>query len=178
MSASGPAPTPPLAPGARPAVSSPAGSVQELPGVIAPPPLIYIGGLASGLALDALLSGPSLPPWLTWPLGTALTVGGGLLARSFLRAFASAKTPVSPYRAPSRLVTTGSYRFTRNPGYLGMALAYAGVAVLAGSVWALAPLPLVLALVDRGVIAREERYLTRLFGDEYTRYASRTRRWL
>jgi protein-S-isoprenylcysteine O-methyltransferase Ste14 len=67
---------------------------------------------------------------------------------------------------------------TRNPAYLGMAMVYAGIAVSAEALWALAPLPAVLAVIDRGVIAREERYLDRTLGDEYRRYKQRTRRWL
>jgi len=151
---------------------------EELPGVIAPPPLIYLGGLAVGFGLDALLGSPSVPGAVAWPVGVALMVAGGALARSFFRAFAHAGTPVSPYSTPTKLVTTGAYRLSRNPGYLGMALAYAGIAVVAGALWALAPLVVVLALIDRGVIVREERFLERNFGEDYLRYRRRTRRWL
>jgi protein-S-isoprenylcysteine O-methyltransferase Ste14 len=59
-----------------------------------------------------------------------------------------------------------------------MALAYAGIAVVAGALWALAPLVVVLVLIDRGVIMREERFLERKFGEDYVRYKRRTRRWL
>ena len=151
---------------------------RDVPGVIAPPPLIYLGGLAAGFGLEALLDSPSLPGALAWPVGAALMVTGGALARSFFRAFGRAGTPVSPYSTPTKLVTTGAYRISRNPGYLGMALAYAGIAVVAGALWALAPLVVVLALIDRGVIVREERFLERRFGEDYLRYKRRTRRWL
>jgi protein-S-isoprenylcysteine O-methyltransferase Ste14 len=150
----------------------------DVPGVIAPPPLIYLGGLAAGFGLEALLDSPSVPGALAWPVGAALIVTGGALARSFLRAFARAGTPVSPYSTPTKLVTKGAYRLSRNPGYLGMALAYAGIAVIAGALWALAPLVVVLALIDRGVIVREERFLERKFGEDYLSYKRRTRRWL
>lgn len=174
------APTSPTAAAAGPLGGGVDGQAGEpaSPGVIAPPPLIYLGGLAAGFVLDATLSAPSPPAWLGWTVGTASAIAGGALARSFFRAFARAGTPVSPYRSPTALVTSGVYRFTRNPGYLGMALAYVGVALLARSLWALAPLPLVIVLIDRGVIAREERFLRRRFGEDYARYASRTRRWL
>jgi protein-S-isoprenylcysteine O-methyltransferase Ste14 len=151
---------------------------RDVSGVIAPPPLIYLGGLAAGFGLEALLGSPSVPGALAWPVGAALMVTGGALARSFFRAFGSAGTPVSPYSTPTKLVTTGAYRLSRNPGYLGMALAYAGIAVVAGAVWALAPLVVVLVLIDRGVIAREERFLEGKFGEDYLRYKRRTRRWL
>jgi protein-S-isoprenylcysteine O-methyltransferase Ste14 len=157
-----------------PAASQPAGS----PGVIAPPPLVYLGGLTVGFALQAFAAGPWLPVLVSVPAGAALAIAGGALARSFFRAFARARTPVSPYRPPTTLVTTGPYRLTRNPGYLGMALAYVGIALLAGAPWVLVPLPVVLVLIDRGVIVREERYLRRAFGAEYDDYVRRTRRWL
>jgi protein-S-isoprenylcysteine O-methyltransferase Ste14 len=59
-----------------------------------------------------------------------------------------------------------------------MASAYVGIALLARKPWALATLVPTVALIDRGVIAREERYLTRRFGDEYRAYKARVRRWL
>jgi protein-S-isoprenylcysteine O-methyltransferase Ste14 len=151
---------------------------QDVPGVIAPPPLIYVVGLAAGFGLEALLDSPSLPGALAWPVGAALMVTGGALARSFFRAFGRAGTPVSPYSTSTKLVTTGAYRLSRNPGYLGMALAYAGIAVIAGALWAFASLVVVLVLIDRGVIVREERFLERKFGEDYLRYKRRTRRWL
>jgi protein-S-isoprenylcysteine O-methyltransferase Ste14 len=150
----------------------------DVPGVIAPPPLIYLGGLAAGFGLEALLDSPSLPGAVTWPVGTALVVTGGALARSFFRSFERARTPVSPYSTPTTLVTTGAYRISRNPGYLGMALVYGGIAVVTGSLWALAPLVVVLSVIDRGVIVREERFLERKFGEDYLRFKRRTRRWL
>ena len=76
------------------------------------------------------------------------------------------------------LVTTGPYRLSRNPGYLGMALGYAGIAILFGALWALVPLVPTLVLIDRGVIRREERHLERRFGEQYSRYRAQTRRWI
>ena len=59
-----------------------------------------------------------------------------------------------------------------------MTLVYIGIAVLAEALWVLLPLPLVLLIIDRGVIAREERYLERKFGQEYLDYKGRVRRWV
>jgi protein-S-isoprenylcysteine O-methyltransferase Ste14 len=146
--------------------------------VIAPPPLIYLVGLAVGFGLEALLPSASVPPALGLVAGIALIAAGALLARSFFRALARAGTPISPYAASTALVTDGPYRISRNPGYLGMALAYAGIALVSGALWPFASLAVVLVLVDRGVIAREERYMERRFGDEYLQYKKRARRWL
>jgi protein-S-isoprenylcysteine O-methyltransferase Ste14 len=59
-----------------------------------------------------------------------------------------------------------------------MALTYTGIAIVANSPWALVPLPVAIAVIDRGVIAREERYLERKFGARYTDYKRRVRRWI
>jgi protein-S-isoprenylcysteine O-methyltransferase Ste14 len=78
----------------------------------------------------------------------------------------------------STIVVEGPYRFTRNPLYVASALIYAGIAVRLNGLWAALLLPLVLGVVDRGVIEREERYLERKFGEEYLRYKAQVRRWI
>jgi len=55
---------------------------------------------------------------------------------------------------------------------------YAGIAVLRNALWAILPLPLVLYVIQREVIEREERYLERTFGEEYLAYKARVRRWV
>jgi protein-S-isoprenylcysteine O-methyltransferase Ste14 len=147
-------------------------------GVVAPPPLIYLAGLAVGFGLEALLPGGSLPGALRWGLGAALVLAGAALLASFNALFHRHETAVEPWKPTTAIVTTGPYRFTRNPAYLGMALVYVGIALLADAPWVLAPLPFVLAVIDRGVIAREERYLERKFGREYLDYKQRVRRWV
>lgn len=153
-----------------------AAPARDAPGVIAPPPLIYAGGLAAGFGLEALLPSVSLGAGAQLA-GGALVVSGAVLAGGFVRSFRRAGTPVDPGRATTAIVTTGPYRLTRNPGYLGMALVYTGIALLSSAVWPLAVLPAVLTVVDRGVIRREERYLEAKFGEPYRRYKARVRRW-
>ncbi|MGH2843467.1 MAG: methyltransferase family protein, partial [Solirubrobacteraceae bacterium] len=62
--------------------------------------------------------------------------------------------------------------------YLGMTLTYVAISLLSDSPWALVPLPIAVAVTDRGVIAREERYLERKFGAPYLDYKLRVRRWI
>ena len=147
-------------------------------GVIAPPPLIYLGALGIGFGLDAMMGTGSLPWTLRGPIGAASIIAGGGLLASFLSAFRRAETPVDPYTPSEAIVTDGPYRLTRNPAYLGMALMYAGIAIVANASWALVPLPVAIAVIDRGVIAREERYLDRKFGRPYVDYKQRVRRWI
>jgi len=147
-------------------------------GVVFPPPLIYLAGLAVGFGLEALLPGSSVPAAVQWIAGGVLVVAGGALLASFNTAFHRKGTAVEPWKPTTAIVTTGPYRLTRNPAYLGMALVYAGVALMSSALWVLVPLPLVLAVVDRGVIAREERYLEGKFGREYLDFKTRVRRWI
>jgi protein-S-isoprenylcysteine O-methyltransferase Ste14 len=147
-------------------------------GVIAPPPLIYLGALGIGFGLDALIGPGSLPPAVRLPTGAASIIAGFGLLASFLSAFRRAETPVDPYTPTEAIVTDGPYRLTRNPAYLGMALMYGGIAIVANPPWALVPLPVAIAIIDRGVIAREERYLERTFGRPYADYKRRVRRWI
>jgi protein-S-isoprenylcysteine O-methyltransferase Ste14 len=150
---------------------------RDAPGVIALPPLIYLAALAVGFGLDALLPSASVPRALAWPVGGILLAAGLGLMVSFLVAFHRAQTPVDVRQATTAIVTTGPYRLTRNPAYVAMALTYAAIAVITSALWAFLPLVAALVLVDRGVIAREERYLERKFGEEYLRYKAGTRRW-
>jgi len=157
-------------------IGSPAPS--DTPGVIGPPPLIYLSTLAAGFGLDALIGTGSMPLVVALPVGAGSIIAGVGLLGSFREAFRRAGTPIDP-NAPSQVfVSDGPYRLSRNPAYLGMALTYAGIAIAANAPWALAPLPIAIAVIDRGVIAREERYLARRFGTRYVQYKRRVRRWL
>ena len=154
------------------------GSSSDSAGVRVPPPLIYLAGLAVGFGLETLLPGTSVPGVVQWVLGGVFVATGLALAASFNTAFARMGTAVEPWKPTTAIVTTGPYRFTRNPAYLAMALIYVGIALLADALWVLVPLPFVLSVIDRGVIAREERYLQRKFGREYLDYKATTRRWI
>ena len=77
-----------------------------------------------------------------------------------------------------RLTTEGPFRYSRNPAYLSLAMIYAGIAVLRNSLWTILLLPLVVYVIQREVIGREERYLERTFGEEYLDYKTRVRRWV
>lgn len=150
----------------------------DIAGVIAPPPLIFLTALGIGAVLSKSMGTGSLPTKIRVPAGALALAGGISLMRSFVQAFAKAGTPLDPYKPSETIVTDGPYRLTRNPGYLGMVLTCAGISFLTNSPWALAPLPLAVAVIDRGVIAREERYLERKFGASYLDYKRRVRRWV
>ena len=116
--------------------------------------------------------------WIIATVAGALVLIGIALFAAGVRSFSLAGTPL-PTNEPARvLVTTGVHGLTRNPVYLGFFLMYVGIGVAVHSPWILA-LTLPLAVIIRyGVVAREEAYLERRFGDTYRDYKSRVRRWL
>lgn len=151
------------------------------PDVRVPPPLVYVAGFVLGWLVDR-----------RWPLAIAgeghdrarmviaaifLCIWLALMA-SAVAAFVAARTAILPIRPATAIVTTGPYRLTRNPMYLGLASLHVGAALLANSWWPLIVLPFVLLVIDRAVIAREERYLRVAFPVEYAAYCARVRRWL
>lgn len=143
-----------------------------------PPPLYYVLGFVAG----TLLNGPV--PWAiggrpaTAVVGAVVGALGLALAWSGVAGVIRHRTTIVPHRPVAALVTTGAYRFTRNPMYTGLAIAYLGVALLAGSWWPLVFWPIVVALVRWLVIGPEERYLAERFGESYARYRASVRRWL
>jgi protein-S-isoprenylcysteine O-methyltransferase Ste14 len=150
-------------------------------GVIARPPLLFLGTLLLGFVSDHLLPLPFAVPEAHLIHGIvtgSLILVGLALGAAGIRNFSRAATPV-PTNQPSRaLVTAGIHGWTRNPIYLGMFLIYGGIGLAARSPWTLV-LTLPLAVTIRyGVVAREEAYLERRFGDAYRAYKARVRRWL
>jgi protein-S-isoprenylcysteine O-methyltransferase Ste14 len=119
-----------------------------------------------------------LPDAVCRAVGRILMAGSLVLVLPAFFGFFRARTTIRPDRAASILVTSGPYRFTRNPMYVSLTLLYAGVATLYQSIWAWLFLPVVVAYIDRRVIRPEERYLERRFGADYAHYCAKVRRWI
>lgn len=160
--------------------SLPDGRGRDTAGVVAAPPLLFGAALIAALALHAIhpIHIASHSSGVPRVVGVALIVLGLSLSIAVVHAFGRAGTNVSPYRETTSFVSTGPYRYTRNPDYIGQTLAYTGIAIVANSWWPLLLLPLVLLVIQRGVIRREERYLEVRFGAEYRDYMARAPRWL
>ncbi len=150
----------------------------DTPGLIARPPLIYLGSILVGLALHWLQPVAVVPAVWAAPLGAPLILAAALVFLVSVRAFRGAGTPIQSVRPTTRIVRTGPYRFSRNPIYLAFTSLHLGVGLWVNSAWLLVTLLATLVLMSYGVIAREERYLERKFGDEYVRYKAAVRRWL
>jgi protein-S-isoprenylcysteine O-methyltransferase Ste14 len=125
----------------------------------------------------ALMPAPGLQrPW-SW-LGVLLFAGGYWLALAGRREFIRAKTNVFPHLPALNLVTTGPYRISRNPMYLGLIAGLLGISVAFSLEMGLVVLAGLALALHFGVVLREERYLTRKFGAPYEAFLRRTRRWL
>ena len=110
----------------------------------------------------------------------ALVVIGLSISISGIVSFRRAKTTINPSKpsAASSLVTSGVYRYTRNPMYLGLSVTLMGWAVFLSNPLALLAVPLFMLYINRFQINPEERALSSLFGAEYVAYREKVRRWL
>ncbi|TLY57361.1 MAG: isoprenylcysteine carboxylmethyltransferase family protein [Gammaproteobacteria bacterium] len=142
------------------------------------PPVYLLLAMSTMLGLHrwAPLARLIAPPYTYFGVAfIALALALGVPA---IGAFQKAGTPVIPFERATALVTSGSFRFTRNPMYLGMALLLFGVAVLLGSAGAFLPIPVFVWIIQMRFIRGEERFLEDLFGKHYVAYKSRVRRWI
>jgi len=152
--------------------------LQDNPGVIAPPPLIYVATLAVALLLNRAFPMKFLPRPLALSLGIPCFITSILLARSAFQEMRRANTNIDPRQPATTLVTEGPFRYTRNPLYSSLTLMYTGIALVTNAFWAMLLLPVTLLIINRGVIEREELYLERKFGEQYLDYKASVRRWI
>jgi len=145
--------------------------------VIVRPPLIYAAALAAMLVLRWLWPLPILGGAAFWP-GLALVVFGVGILIWGRRTLVAGGTNVDPSLPSTAVVTSGPYRISRNPLYVGLAIVYLGLALAFDVWWGIVLLVLVLLVMHLGVIHREERYLERKFGDAYRQYRLAVRRYL
>jgi protein-S-isoprenylcysteine O-methyltransferase Ste14 len=138
-----------------------------------PIPEAHLAGLGTGILLQVVA------PWsLPWPAWVGQGCGWPLiLAGLWLGAWAVRAAADVDLERPDQLVDHGPYAFSRNPMYLAWTLGYVGIALVAGTVWPLLLLPVVLA-VTQLVVVREERSLERRFGAAYRDYKASVRRYL
>jgi protein-S-isoprenylcysteine O-methyltransferase Ste14 len=145
------------------------------------PPLLFLGCLILGFLLDRVLPLPfklSQAALVCWVAGGGLVTLGVAMFAAAVRNFARASTPVPSTQPVRTLVTTGVHGVSRNPIYVGMFLFYIGIGLVALSPWILVLTVPIVIIMRYGVVAREEAYLERRFGDVYREYNARVRRWL
>jgi protein-S-isoprenylcysteine O-methyltransferase Ste14 len=157
-------------------------SAPDRPNTIPWPPVLYLLALALPWPLQSFLPMPDMRlPGIAGDvvvaLGWALMAWGLALGWFAIRSFMGAGTAIHPTHPADRLVTFGLYNTSRNPMYLGVMIAFAGLALSTGNGWRFLALPLLWLGLVRLAILPEEAYLSRRFGGDYNAYAARVRRW-
>lgn len=155
-------------------------SERDTAGVIMPPPIAWLMAIVAGVELNQLY------PWGFLPfagtprvlLGLSVFAGGIALAGWSVRTMRLAGTRFETSQPTSAIVAAGPYRYSRNPIYTAMVLGIIGLAIALDNVWLLLALVPFYLVIRYGVIAREEVYLERKFGAEYSGYKRAVRRWL
>lgn len=147
-------------------------------GVAFHPPVLL--GVMIGLGFFArwLLPLSFLPPTLALWLGPFVTVAAFGLFFAAIFTMRTGKATIPTSQPTDNIVVRGPFRFTRNPIYLSMMLLQIGVGIWANSLWFWVLAPVFAIIMWWGVISREERYLERKFGGQFTAYKGRVRRWL
>jgi protein-S-isoprenylcysteine O-methyltransferase Ste14 len=155
-------------------------NVMRMLEIKVPPPAVVLVVAAAMWGISLLAPRLDLPQMARVIAALAIAIAGIAIAVAGAGAFRHARTTVSPVRPDnaSSLVTTGVYRFTRNPMYVGM-----GLVLLAWAVFLAAPLALLgpivfVVYIDRFQVKPEERALAKIFGVAYADYRRHVRRWL
>lgn len=145
-----------------------------------PPPVLFMLSFAAASLAERLH--PWSIPWLEHRTGLGIGAAMVVIAASF-GSWAAYEmwrhhTPIEPGHVPKKLVTTGPFGFTRNPLYVTLALIIVASGFMMQSAWFFLGAGVLVALLDRLVIIREERVIREHFGGEYAAYVARVRRWL
>lgn len=146
--------------------------------VIAPAPLIYAAFIGAGAAVEYFVPSSLLPFRVGVWVAMVLIAVSIVIVGSAFSTLARAQTAFDARKSTTKIVTSGAFRFSRNPTYLALSILHIGLSFVWGSSWVLLAVVPAIAITQWGVIRREERYLDIKFGDEYRLYASTVRRWL
>lgn len=142
------------------------------------PPVLMLSHLLAAFLLNWLFPLRfASPKPLEW-VGYIFVLTGLGFAFSAVSQFTKVDTTLDPHGSVSAIVTSGPYRFSRNPIYLGFVCTLIGLPLALGNYWGIVLSPVLMLVMYRLVIRHEEAYLEKKFGEHYAGYRSRVRRWL
>ncbi len=142
------------------------------------PPILLVIHIAAAYLLGRFILLPIAVSPVVRNIGLALAGIGFLFGILAFYSFMKARTTLDPHGSVKTVVSSGIYRFTRNPIYLGMVFMLIGFPLTFGNLWGFPLAPVFVLLMNKLVIEHEEAYLEKKFGEGYTGYRSRVRRWL
>ena len=146
-------------------------------GVIAPPPAIYLIAILIGVMIDYFFPFSFMPENFQLPLGLLIILLAAILMALGIREFKKAETNVSPNKPVTAVITSGPFRYTRNPLYVSLSFVLIGIGIWLDNIWIITMLVPVLILIHYGVVKREEQYLTKKFEEKYLIYRGSVPRW-
>ena len=145
-----------------------------------PPPVVYLGAVIVGVLVHGFVAPLpiALPIVLRIAAGTAAAVASLVIMGFAIKLFRRTGQDPKPWETTPEIISTGVYRITRNPMYVGMALLQIAIGIGLANWWAIIAVPAVLVVVYLTAIRHEESYLERKFGRVYIDYKHSVRRWL
>lgn len=154
--------------------------ISKGPGVYIPPPLFYILIFVTAVILQQIIPIPDkiFQLWTIKVAGIFFLFAALFFLYRSLRQFFQSKNTVILIKPAKALETSGIYRISRNPMYVGLTFVYLGITCLIGNWWNIILFPLLFVIVQEYVIKREEKYLVLEFGQQYEKYRRNVRRWL
>ena len=144
------------------------------------PPFVYLGGVIVGVLVHAFVMPLAIELSLGVRIALAVAAGvaGLVLMGGAIKLFRRTGQDPKPWESTPEIISTGVYRYTRNPMYVGMALLQIALGVGLANWWIIILVPVVLAIVYAIAVRHEEVYLERKYGDQYVHYKASVRRWL
>ena len=142
------------------------------------PPVVALMFIVLAYFLGRFVPLPFSAPVILRYFGLAITFVGFLLGIAAFLEFRKERTTLDPHGSVKQVVTSGIYRFTRNPIYMGFLLMVIGLPLNSGLYWGIILAPFYALVMNRLIIRHEEAYLEKKFGKAYTSYTARVRRWL
>jgi protein-S-isoprenylcysteine O-methyltransferase Ste14 len=143
-----------------------------------PPPVYFLVAVIIMIVLNLFVP---IGRWLHYPwryfgiviiaLGFSLSLGSGIFFRKL-------GTNPRPGSRANFIVTSGPFKYTRNPIYLGLITMLIGISILLGTFSPLIPIPILFMILHTQFVLREERWMEEWFGESYLEYKSKTPRWL
>ena len=151
---------------------------KDNPGVKIPPPIIFIGFGLFGVLINYLnpltIEGPS---WLLY-LGLLILIGSFLGFGYMINFYKKNETEIEPTKTTSKIITSGLYRYSRNPVYIILCTGPIGLGFIFMTYWAMFAFIPALIVIYFTAVKKEEQYLEKKFGQGYLDYKKKVRRWI
>jgi len=160
------------------AMNKPTNKPLTHPDVHFPPPVLFAVFIALGWGLQTLIALPNFTmPFHGFLGGEFIVAGLGIVVWSATE-FKRHKTTIMPHKASSAIISSGPFKYSRNPIYFAFSMIQLGAAILLTNLWILLLLIPALLIMSKFVIEREEAFLTQEFGQPYIDYKKQVRRWI